>query len=172
VARIGKAAGTFSPRGRHRLGFLIALGFSSSLGGCGGLEILTALPLLFPPRVSDERPEGRDLVGGPTGTISVTARTAPRKRESIGVRRGGNSPKHNDVVIETADNPFPLGPSAELPNKAQGSVAKDCICVNLACRHSIEICGQFWPPQYDWSLGGPVSYPSSFREVFVPPTGY
>jgi len=159
----------FLQTGSRGLGLMIALVFSSGLGGCGGLEMLTALPLLFAPRVSHEAPPRPDLLGGPTRTVSEPALTSPAKKEVGGVHRAVNAPKpnYNDGVIETTNNAIPFGPRTQLPKEAQETVAKNCTCVNLTCRHSIESCGQLWSPKYDWPLRGPVSYPSNIQTVFV-----
>ena len=159
----------FLQTGTRGLGLMIALVLSSGLGGCGGLEMLTALPLLFPPRVSHEAPPRPDLLGGPTRTASEPALTSPAKKELGGVHRAGNAlkPNYSDGVIETTNNAIPFGPPTQLPKGAQETVAKNCICVNLTCRHSIENCGQLWSPKYDWPLRGPVSDPSNIQTVFA-----
>jgi len=101
----------FLQTGTRGLGLMIALVLSSGLGGCGGLEMLTALPLLFPPRVSHEAPPRPDLLGGPTRTASEPALTSPAKKELGGVHRAGNAlkPNYSDGVIETTNNAVPFG---------------------------------------------------------------
>ena len=159
----------FLQTGSRRLGLMITLVFSSGHGGCGGLEMLTALPLLFPARVSHEAPPRPDLLGGPTRTVSEPALTSPATKEVGEVHRAVNTPNpnYNDGVIETTNNAIPLGRWTQLPKEAQEAVAKNCTCVNLTCRHSIESCGQLWSPKYDWALRGPVLYPSSIQTVFA-----
>jgi hypothetical protein len=133
----------------------MALILSSVVVGCG-LEMIPALPLLFPPRPVGHVPPEPVLSTAPRGSKSEPLFTASADEPGHVADQVAGSPKQHSAPRQTTRSaqPIPVAVVADEP-RTYKMAPRDCNCVDLTCRQPIETCGQLWAPYYDASLRRP-----------------
>ena len=140
----------------RRFGPAMALVLSSGLSGCG-LEMIPALPLLFPLSRVDHVPPEPAFTGSPHGTKHQPLFIASADKTSRVADQLAGPPNQN--ATKTTSSAQPIGPTAVAVAADETLIyeiaPRECNCVGLTCRQPIETCGQLWAPYYDPSLPKP-----------------